>query len=244
MKTLSIRIFAFSIVAVAFALTPLLGNAAPIPLFSINTVSNLPEGPSVGADAAGHDIVFSFTLNGSYQVSALGLINTTVSHPGVGPFVNTHSVGLFDSSNQQLASVTFSPSTPGTAGPGAPASAALLANFQYQNVVPLILSAGNYKLISSYSLQVFPGPIDGQLSSTISLLNSTSASNFSGLKSSTIQPGVFISPSTPSFPNQAYLSGNLLLETVASVPVPSAIVLLMIGLASMSLRRNTRFTNH
>jgi hypothetical protein len=191
-----------------------------------------------------------FTLNDSYNVAALGLIdsgsglydvndlNGAVNRRG---FYFNHNVSLINSSNQVIRDVTFlkgdDPVTSGSYGPGtlgvsAPPTVANpnpsnIAQFRYLDVVPITLTAGTYQLVSSWDYSNYRDGLglnsarDTHLSvSRTSTTASFAAGAALGVATYSVNGGSNGLISDGSVRAPRIIAANVLLEAVPVSPVP------------------------
>ena len=109
--------------------TVLLASGAQAQTTPALTFDVLGEGFSVAT--ASVTLGYSFSVNGSAVVSALGVYDS-----GFDGLVNAHDTGIFDSAGTLLVSTTI------PSGSVAP----LIDKFRYVSITPLLLSSGTYTI--------------------------------------------------------------------------------------------------
>jgi hypothetical protein len=205
----------FSILTVA-ALAAQLGFADS--LYTFNGVSSLyAEQPSVS-------LGFTFTANSTFNVNELGWFDAT----GNG-FQTPHTVGIFDTNKNLLASTTLA------AGTGDP----LIDSFRYQAITPITLQAGSTYMLAG----ITGGPLDAYTVNDF-------VTNFAVNPTFTVDCNAALYTYSPTlvYPEthyqdhdyRVYIGPNLEGDSVCTAPEPAALLLLSVGVLILFVARRAR----
>lgn len=168
-----------------------------------------------GAGGNAGDFVtgYQFQVTAPQVVSALGYYD----HLGDG-LAESHDVGLYTDAGTLLASVTVSNAN------------ALVGNFRYQSITPLLLSVGTYRVAGAGSVDLFVFNAPGLTSAPgISYLTPASSSG------ATLQFPLFLGGATDGF-----FGGNLLVDPVAAAVATPLPPTLLAGFLGMGLLAGVR----
>jgi hypothetical protein len=191
---------------------------AAIPLYSLSNVSQ----GAAGLFGINPILDLDFSLNGTFNVLSLGFADYDLSTP----LVQSHTITLYNSLNQDIAHATLPVGFSAPAGPGV-TSAISPSGFRYQAIDPVLLVAGNYRLSTTFPTYNASLPQDSFIV--------TDRVNLSSLAATNIAVNSRVSPSTNPLnaginSQIIFIPANLLLESASPVPEASEWMMMLAGI--------------
>jgi len=202
-------------VLIRILLSSVICIAAPSIFGSTIAITTSPD--NVATNTGTWTLGWSFSVNSSINVTALGAFDAGSDGLNV-----AHDVGIWDVSGNLLASATV-PS--GTAG-------VLDSGYRFVSISPLSLSAGSTYYVGAV---YFVNDNDGWLYDPITLATAPQITYLS--REFEYSGGSLVFPDIASAGTTGYFGGNFEFDTSSTVPEPSTIALLAVGLGIVLFTR-------